>query len=737
MDSRFGQNQDLLDFVSKSGRASMRLRNAIQRAEARDELPYRTIKAYLDAGEAGRWRMLRLENLGRKSLAELDQLIAEEAARPAAVISSGTSQPGGLVRKDLGQEGVDNSDEDLLRLPLDAFLAGQLLVSARLANAISTAVGAGVCPFETIGDYLRCHRRQEELQRIENLGRKSSSEFERLVARSVSSSPPSSIQVVQNEFGYFDLGRLVKDILSLLTERQQAILLERLLERRTLEAVAATRGVTRERIRQIEAKSLRIVLTKGGAALRQSAKLNCVRLCERRLFELSVEVFANLATCDVKDVTLYVAFLKKVDSGHSPLGLFEGQHLFVRSQYAPRADWKTTLAEELRLQPLPLTLDGVLSSVATVPGFYVRDYFQRRWGTQSEDANIGASSYGTTRMCIDVLRKAGGPLHTSDVRVRICALFQIDIEEHAINASLGRLRAALITAPGTYALYESLPYTAAQLRSIRDTAHQHLASKGVFVSSKLLFDQAFAPKVDEYPGKLNHYLVMGIVQDDERFTTKRGNMVGLASFDLTATYMPLQDEVRKIVIEHGPVSLQEISERLSDTRRLCNDSGIRQVLSQSPEIIRIGRRTFDSLHRFFETREVYEDLLLAVRLSLLERRKTTYAIAQDLSRLPFQKLTSHLVESLLFSMDDVRSEGDFHELVEQSDELRSYDSAVVRSLCDAGSVAVVRASLVGVLPSERVGKLTSLDTRFFIPMPSSQSSATDTELGSILRDFDF
>lgn len=728
------------DFLDEFCGVNTLLLKAIHAAAAKDDLPFQTVGAYLASGTTGRDRMLEVEGLNQELLGELDELIVDSGyfSDAKAYVAIGDPADNSLS---LEPERDDQlSDEAVLGLSLLEFVTKQKNVSIRLANAISTAARNEVCPFETVGGYLRCDSREAVLRKMANVGRKTAAEFEELVCRSLRAYvTPDQARIATpirpNSHGYVDISTIVKDALSLLTSRQQDVIMERLLEKKTLEVMGSARGVTRERIRQIEAKSLRLISAKIGSVLLEAAGIICARLCDNGHYELNLEGFSGLVTCDLTEAALYLALLKKLDLHRSTLGFVDG-YVFVRSHYLPRNTWTKALTDELRTQPLPLTLDGALSAVRSVPGFYIRDHF-RHWSQRQggEGGDLGPG-YGTSRMCIDVLRKAGCPMHTSDVRARICELFRVDVEEHAINATLGRLKEALITGPGTYALYESLPFSPTQIESIRSIAQEHLAAKGVFLSSKILFDQAFAKKVGEYPDGLNHYVVMGMVQDDERFATKRGNMVGLIEFDLTEAYTPLQDKIRKIVLDHGPITLPEIAERLSDTRQLCNDSGIRVVLSRSPEIIQIGRRTFDALHRFFDSRKAYEGLLLAIRISLLEKRKTTYAIAQDLDRLNLKKMTSHLVESMLLSIEDIRSEGDVHELNGSDPELTHYNDVVVRALQKGGTAEDVQMLLRDTISSDRLVTLTSLDTRFLMDSAASLAPM-GTELGSILKDFDF
>lgn len=713
------------------------LEEAIRAAGSKSELPYKTVESYLVAGEVGRSLMLQVPGLNEELLAELDLLLTEAGYFCAPEVSVPVGHPKSELSTQVAEAPsvieYEQGGDTLLAQSLDQFVTGQGVASTRLVNAIHEAVETGVCPFKNIGAYIRCRTRMEKLREIANVGRGTAIEFEGLVAGALQTKSLTSTHLNVN--GYIDIGSMLKEIYSLLTTSQKEVIVGRFLKKQTLESVASVRGVSRERIRQIEEKSLRILSTKFQTTLRDSAQFVCSRLSDDEFFELSIEEFARLSSCEIDEAIVYLALLKKFGVDQSTLDAFEG-NVFVRNHYVSRKDWKKTLTEELRSKPLPLVMDEVLESVRSVPMFYIRDYFKRRLGAKTNDAGDVVPTYGTSRMCIDVLRKAGGPLHTSDVRARIYAIFHIDIEEHAINAVLGRLRETLITAPGTYALYESLPYTPVQLASIRNRAHDYLAAKGAFLSSKILFDQAFASRLDDYPGPLNHYLVMGIVQDDERFVTKRGNMVGLVTFDPSETYTPLQDEIRKIVIDHGPITIQEISARLSATRRLCNDSGIRQVLSQSSEVIRIGRRTFDSLRRFFDTRQDYDDLLLAIRISLLEKKKTTYAITQDLSRIELKKLTSHLIESMLLSMDDVRTEGDIHELVGASTELSQYNDVAMRVLGEGGMAEDISASLGDKVPDGLLARLISLDARFRTDFNAQGDSTENAELASILRDFE-
>lgn len=816
-----------VELLDQSSRVSIRLSNVIRRAAAQKELPYQTIGAYLSDGELGRFRMSRLENLGRKSIAELELLIAEAALNfsqtDTSVVANNLSTAEIGIPEFLGQfcgvnptllaavadasengvlpfrtvreyvqagdagkeqmlivrgisrealfefdhllaesgyflsvmsrteEGVPDSlplpdthsslntglsNEEILGVPIVEFIERQYKkISRNLRSEIRQRNSGQAIPYETVGQYLLAEDRLERLTREYGLSQRSALEFERLVRIALKTPREGRTSIPRNENGYADVGSLMHDVLSSLHQRQQIIMALRFFEKRTLEEVASDFGITRERVRQLEASSIRKISAKHGRLLFEVADSISEQLCVGNTHELPLDEFSKLVTCEARDIAIYVSILKKIDTEKSPLGLSD-DHLYLRNHFSPRKSWRSTLASEMSSSALLMNMEEAVSTIKSVPSFFIRDYFLRKWGGSPGDADATPPRYKTSYMCVDVLKRANRPLHTSDVRARIYEAFKVDVEEYAINATLGRLREAVIFAPGTYVLYRSLPYTPSQIEHIRNIALAYLIEKGVFLSSKILFEDVFAQVSDELPD-LNHYVVMGILQDDRRFTTKRGNMIGLISFDLDEAYTPLQDEIVRIVLSHGPVSLQEITARVSETRRLCNDSGVRFVLAQSPEVIQIGPRTYDSLHRFFENRESYEDLLLAIRISLLDNGKTTYALSQELERLGLPKVTPQLIESLLASMKDVETENDIHVLAAVGSELAEYNDAARSVLSKSGTKEDLEKWFEDAIQKERLLEMATLDARF---LPSSSSSIAvpgRTELDSILSEFGF
>jgi hypothetical protein len=68
-------------------------------------------------------------------------------------------------------------------------------------------------------------------------------------------------------------------------------------------------------------------------------------------------------------------------------------------------------------------------------------------------------------------------------------------------------------------------------------------------------------------------VILGLVQDGERFVVKRGLMVDLQHFDPEETFVSLEETIHNLVAEHGPIAVPEIVQRMAEERKV-HDAGI-------------------------------------------------------------------------------------------------------------------------------------------------------------------
>ncbi|MEJ0076830.1 MAG: sigma factor-like helix-turn-helix DNA-binding protein [Alphaproteobacteria bacterium] len=275
--------------VIKHSDVSVRLANAI--AAATSELPFTTVEQYVRAGAQAKDRFLRLRNLGRRSAEELDQLIHDFVsceARDLLQTPGPVEQRPAMVREALV------SLFHALDFP-EVLLDGT--ISTRLANTLKE----NALQLSSFSELLRDYRFvQSRLLRLQNCGRKSVAELHATcltltgklftawglnelqanAARRLifDDEPPSDAHLSELEELIPLIRHLALPYASLETATESlttviSALLERLVprerdvvERRygfgtgiscTLEDIAGDYAVTRERIRQIEAKALR------------------------------------------------------------------------------------------------------------------------------------------------------------------------------------------------------------------------------------------------------------------------------------------------------------------------------------------------------------------------------------------------------------------------------------------------------------------------------------------------
>jgi hypothetical protein len=675
--------------------------------------------------------MLRLPALGRKSVHEFDEL----AMRAAAEFNFDTIRTA-YTRGDSQDHSFDVPA--IFDISLDEFLAQQPAVSVRLRGAVHAALENGDCPFSTVSDYLRAGRRLNALCKLPNLGRRSAQEFEALVQAAVRNGtivPPSQLEL--NADGFPDLESLMQAVFDALDDRQAKLLLDRIESEETLEATAHHFGITRERVRQIEKKAIEALVAKFGQAFLEALAAIDTQCRQRGLGEITLSAFSELSGSDVMTCGLYFRFLKKfgIDEAET-LALRDRIHLYRPADFLTGETWDQRIDEALIEARWPIVFKDFVADVHDVPRFYVeRRLCDRYHASIVDDAFADPPRMSTQKMCLQVLASTRVPMHLTEIRAGVFRHFGVDLNLHHVTSTVGYHDAITICAPGTYARYVDLAYPDDLIKAVCLRMYDELAARQVFLNSKVLFDRLFAADLAAYPDGFNHYLLLGFAQDDPRFVAKRGNMIGLAGFDIEKTYISLEDEVRNIVLEHGPIDVADIVAQMADTRKLCNDTGVKLILGNSPEVIQVGRRTYDSLHRFFANREEYDALVLALRIALLAGTKSVYALAEEMATLGLRKASTEVIGSILSAADDVTQANGMYRLSAPDARLQRYQQIALPSLAD-GDIDQLRRQVDAEFGNDTAEQFIRFDRRLHVSANPQRDSAAGSELHAILADFD-
>lgn len=723
----------LKEFLEYYEDVSVRLNNGIRFAASEERLPYRTLGDYLNAGPERIEQMLKLPALGRKSVYEFDELAARAAT-------------------DFGFDGIrtryahGNPQEHafdvspIFDIPLDEFLAQQPAVSVRLRGAIHAALGSGECPFASVAEYLRAGgRRLNALRKLPNLGASSVQEFETLVQAAIRNgtiAPPSQLKLTAD--GFPELEDLMQAVLDALDERQVKLLLDRVESEATLEATAQHFGITRERVRQIEKKAIGSLVAKFGQAFLEALAAIDTQCRQRGLREITLSAFSELSESDVMTCGLYFRFLKKfgIDDAE-PLVLRDRTHLYRPAAFLPSESWDRRIDQALIETRWPIVFKDFVAEVDDVPRFHVEQRLRDRYhATIVNDAFAEPPRMSVQKMCLQVLASTRMPMHLTEIRAGVFKHFDVDLNLHHVNRTVGYHDAITIYAPGTYVRYVDLGYPDELINTVCLRMYEELEARQVFLNSKVLFERLFAADLAAYPAGFNHYLLLGFAQDDPRFVAKRGNMIGLAGFDIEKTYISLEDEVRNIVLEHGPIDVGDIVAQMADTRKLCNDTGVRIILANSPEVIQVGRRTYDSLHRFFANREEYDALVLALKIALLAGTKSDYALAEEMATLDLRKASIEVIRSILSAADDITQANGMYRFSAQDPQLLRYQEIALACLAEGG-IERLRREADAAFGSDVAAQFIRFDRRFEARPAQPSGDTAGSELHAILADFEF
>lgn len=270
--------------------------------------------------------------------------------------------------------------------------------------------------------------------------------------------------------------QVTKKILSDLNERAHDVILNRFglgsdPERKTLEAIGNTYGITRERVRQIENAAL--------IAIRKSEAFQA----ERRAFEELRDIVDSLGAIVVEDELLSFISKDKQIQNHVNLFLVLGDD-FTRHKeddyFEARWSVDETIATQIQdaLERLyeELSIDEIvaenemiarfLDQVKDVADRYKNEEIARRWlsisrtvgknplGEWGRASSSNIRTKGVKDYAFLVMRKHGSPMHFTEVAKTICDVFDKETNSATCHNELIKDARFVLVGRGTYGLTE-------------------------------------------------------------------------------------------------------------------------------------------------------------------------------------------------------------------------------------------------------------------------------------------
>ena len=628
----YPQDPDHILNVIRTSGCSVRLLKVITLNSS--HLPVHTVREYMNAREYARHEFLKLSGFGRIYLNELDQIMEDHDIAdvlPDLEIEHACQT---------ALQAIEMFCSDL-QYPDDLL---ELNPTTRLANILKTERKQhGVSFF----DFLKAY--DETITRLssrENCGLKCIAQFDRIVSRSIRARlsscgadmsiephllslmrgriPSRSMLARMAEIGHAQSGEfriagisltetscisdMIPAVMSTLDDRQQEILMRRYgigQERsETLAEIGVLHDLTRERVRQIVNTARRKIAT------RRLIKLLVGALSRERILD---KFFLNrrILTLDQIKTTeknLHPEHRLAIDIVYgTPKTFLDAECMRTETGWVRKDDPLSTelatdtpsgtirrrILDAIRKQHLPIRLSRISSAIPDYPESTLKTVLSEQVNASfngdiiTEIPNLPVS----TRIIL-VIRAAGHAMTCSEIKTGIHEVFRKDVSVGYILTILNRLKETLIVKRGTYDLYENLDLARNDLTDIRNRTFRHLSAIGGFASVKVLFLHLFQDNPEQYGPAFGPYMLLGLLRGDDRFETKPGLMVGLASRSGESEFRSLGTEIlAELSKSERPMTVAEIARALKDRRSLRPEALSIQI-RRMPEIISFGRGRF-------------------------------------------------------------------------------------------------------------------------------------------------
>nr|WP_301289562.1 sigma factor-like helix-turn-helix DNA-binding protein [Natronocella acetinitrilica] len=519
----------------------------------------------------------------------------------------------------------------------------------------------------------------------------------------------------------------MRQLLEKLNQREIDVLRQRYgfdgVEPSTLEEVAFRHDVTRERVRQLQKKAIEKIgsrknLRKLRALIEDEDVIGKI-FSNRKLVPWSrvKDLLPELSTeeklaIDVVYGSLREFLEEEALSNEMGWSIDEGEVDYGAEIEELNQSLRSRILNLLNRMALPIHLSYLDQRIPDYSKQAIREEMEDKFAATFNQGVLAKAPKlpAMTRFTL-VLRQAGRGLHCEEIRAKNYELFGRDDSIHAIGGALGRSRDALIVGRGTYDLYENIALDEDRMKEIRERAYAFLREKEQYISTKVIFAEIFQGESSRFGRDFSHFMLLGLLQDDDRFDVRRGMMIGLKKFTPEQGFIRLQDEIVKIVEEaHGPVTVRDIMEELEGRREIFH-STVSGFLDSLACIVRVSRGRYDLTSIVIGDHEQQRAVVTASQIALAGGGKTTFALSEALESVGYF-LTPTVLKSFLSKQGGFELHpGDMVKIRRLPDEVRAYDAAIRECIAAEPGVLDSRERLRQRVTERGAKDLTRYDPR--------------------------
>ncbi len=714
------ENLSIIEFL-KNKNISVRLEHIC----ANGKFPYKTVRDYLEDGPRAINKLLKVTNLGRKTALEFQRNIDEA-----------------MTKNEPCPESISSLDDSLGNLSIIELLKNKN-ISVRLEHICAN----GKFPYKTVRDYLEDGPRAiNKLLKVTNLGRKTALEFQELI---------DSVKKKKDLFSKKELkvddapekpniNKIVNELSEILKERDFKILVERTTHNLTLEEIGRGYGITRERARQII--DHKIVSKYKRLYLDESITIYNQIICKikEKGGGLEIKDIATSFSCGVKDFRIFIYLHKESINKNLENVAVDNSYIFIEPEHETKQTWKTKIRKEFFSSDWPISLKNILTRTQDIPPFFVTNYLKNKYGVRFQKGLLESGNIPLVAKYIFMFRKEKRPLHISEATRIFNKLFNSSISQRLVSTTLGRLEETLVVDIGTYNTYENLKFSESNIAKIRDETYHYLMDKNKFMSNKVIFEDLFNNYPKEWDQEFNRHMLHGIVQDDKRFLTRPGFMVGLKTFK-EKSFKFIEEEIIDFLVRNRPATLKKIHNEFLKTRFLANDT-IKRTILKSKNIIEVDNDKYDLLCGVFASENDYEDFVLQIQIILLSGPQSFQLIIEKVNNVSSFNLNPCVIRSILSSLTAIKLNNGICQNDTISNNLRLYDKVIKNALGEGTSVKAIKAIIENIKntltrkPDRNLfEKYFKMDPRFNLQVNDKSYSivSKNSELNKILREFNF